>query len=141
VPLTTDTRLVFTSPRDGVSTTLPVTVSWTMRDPGATAYYVVFVDATPMAPGKTVRAIAGAKALCKDLPLSAPCPDELFLHRNGVYVTTQSAVTIPAVNPIVGDFTDDQLHEATVVPMDAQGRRLGESSWSVQFRLPARKAS
>src|SRR3954467_5238111 len=63
-----DNRLAITSPKDGAEVTVPLTVTWTIRDftvdksapAGAkdTGYFAVFVDRAPQPPGKSLAWIA-----------------------------------------------------------------------------------
>lgn len=126
-----DHRLDVTSPRSRTSVHLPVTVRWTMRDfdhPGG--YYALFVDRAPVRPGQTVESLADGD--CRRTP---GCPDRSYLAARGVYTTAGTSLTLTAVDP-VNSYDRIQTHEVTIVLMDRTGRRIGESAWYVDFRLP-----
>jgi hypothetical protein len=56
-----------------------------------------------------------------------------------VFVTRETSVSVDAVPKHSGQRTgaSDQ-HEATIVLVDANGRRIGESAYSVQFTVRGR---
>jgi len=137
---TTDTRLHITGPKSRAVVTLPVTISWTIKDfsvvpPGTAApssragYFVVFLDRAPIRPGQTVAVVADRE--CRRTPV---CVNATYLAVRGVYTTETDSLTLNELAQ-VNDYQSVQLHEATVVLVDASGRRIGESAWYVDFRV------
>lgn len=102
-----DDRLQITSPRDRETVTLPLTLRWEVTgiDDGS---FAVFVDRTPIRPGAT------------------------FVDLPGAYSTTETELVIDQVNePADGS----ERHTATIVLLDEDGRRDGESAWDVVFEV------
>jgi hypothetical protein len=142
-----DDRLQFTAPRDRALVTLPFRVSWTMRDfavqgPGSqppsrsAGYFGVFIDRSPVRPGRLVTSIAEGDRACTTDP---SCPDADYLADRGVYTTTSTSVDITKVKPL-GDRDLKELHLLYVVLLDTDGRRIGETSYRMEFKL-VRKAT
>ena len=137
---TTDTRLHFTGPHSRSLVALPITISWTMRDfsvvspgtvpaSGRSGYFAVFVDRAPIKPGQTVATIADRQ--CRQ---TSGCVNATYLAARGVYTTDTDSLTLKQLAQ-VNDYQSVQLHEATVVLVDASGRRIGESAWYIDFRV------
>lgn len=138
-----DRRLSFTSPHDREEVTLPVTVEWEIDDfeivdPGDQAqatpgqgYFAVLVDQTPQPPGEPLKWFAGDDDSCKRDP---GCPDEQYLANRGVHTTTDTSFTIDALSQPSNE-NRREMHEVTVVLLNAEGVRIGESSWTVEFEV------
>jgi hypothetical protein len=124
-----DRRLSFTSPASQKLTKLPVTLAWTMKDfstSGPTGgEYAVFIDKAPMKIGKTLRSL---------LP-GGTTPTAALLANINVYATHTTSVVLTLVPDIGSDHGTRQQHMATVVLLDAQGKRVNESAWSRSFDL------
>lgn len=140
-----DHRLTFTAPNSRDVVKPPFTLRWTMDDfrvvkPGAgrpersAGYFAIFIDKSPMKPGQTVEDFVDDDEACKQDP---NCPDANYLADRGVYTTTKTTLTVKEVLPLESD-EGGQPHEATVVLLDSAGRRIGESSWYLQFALAER---
>jgi hypothetical protein len=139
-----DERVDIVAPKDRAAVTLPVTISWTVRDFEVTGpagasqpdagYFGVFLDRAPQPPGETFRWLARDDKQCEVTP---GCPDQAYYASKDVYSTTQTTFTIeklPEVRPErERKFRD--LHEVVVVLLDANGERIGESAFSVEFEL------
>jgi hypothetical protein len=136
-----DERLTITTPENQSSTTLPVTVSWDVRDfdvvaPGSSAptktagYFAVFIDRAPMPPGKPVEWLAKGDDGCK---ASEGCPDASYLRSAGVLTTTERSVVIEQLPRHTG--TSKERHQVVIVLLDAAGRRIGESAYRVVFTV------
>jgi len=139
-----DNRLHFTAPKARAKAHQPVTVSWTIRDFRIAAegsepasrdagYFALFVDAAPIKPGQTMRAVASGDQACKRDP---KCPDADYLAARGVFTTTATSLRLPLIPNVTGDKEKFQQHAITVVLMDTAGHRIGESAWELDFRLP-----
>ena len=139
-----DSRLHFLSPKDRTDQRLPLTIRWRMSDftvaaQGSAAptksagYFVLFVDQPPVRPGQTLTAI------CKSDPYERgdrACPTLGYLQGKRIYPTTDEQVTLTNLANVTGNKEAKQLHTFVVVLMDTAGRRIGESSWELDLRLP-----
>ena len=133
-----DQRVQVVSPEDEATVSLPLTLRWTVRDfevvaPGSpvrdgAGYFAVFVDATPMRPGKTLESLREADAVCED-----PCDDDSYFPARGIYPTAGTELVLEELPPA---SSDDEDHRATIVLLDGEGRRIGESSFHVDFTVP-----
>jgi hypothetical protein len=127
------TAIEFTRPLAYSAVAAPLTVSWAARpglrfgQPGGPARYGIFVDRAPMAPGGSLRGLFGHDRLCTQDPT---CPDLAFLEQRSVYLTSADSVTITNLVPKHGGG----LHSVTIVLIDASGRRLGESSYTLWLK-------
>lgn len=138
-----DRRLHFLAPRDRDVVKVPFTLRWSMADfqvvgPGQgtptrhAGYFAVFVDRAPVHPGQSLKAVAGGDRQCK---LQPGCPDTQYLADHRVYTTTGTSFTLTQVPAVAGSRDTVQLHQVTVVLLDASGRRIGESAWTRQFKM------
>lgn len=111
--------------------TAPVTLTW-RGTPTDGVRYAVFVDRTPIRPGQNLRSLANES--CKRTP---GCPDEAYLRERGIILTTQQQAVIPyiAKQSGVGGHAALPAHRATIVLIDADGRRVGEQAYTVEFRV------
>lgn len=125
------------SPRADSVVTVPLKVTWSapgvhLGTPGGPATYAVFVDRNPMQPGQ------GLKSLCT--PNDTQClntpgePDAAYLAQQQVYLTKSNSLVLQnlPLNQVPSD-----LHNVTIVLLNAQGRRLGEANYSVEFASSA----
>ena len=138
---TNDDRVEITSPEDRQKLRLPVTIDWTIDDfevtgPGRGSgdregYFAVFVDRSPMPPGKTLRHIAKDDRSCR---VDDGCPDAEYLAARGVYTTTETELVLEMMSKTARDGRRE-FHDVTVVLLDPDGRRIGESAWHVRFEL------
>ena len=128
-----DDRLSFVTPEDRAEITLPLTVEWEVEDfevgRGAGSF-AVFVDRAPQPPGKTLDWLARDDDSCR---AEDGCPDEQWFAERDVFRTTDRQLTIEQLPA----RTDDrrELHEVTVVLLDEQGRRVGETGWTLEFQV------
>lgn len=143
-----DQRLEFVGPESHRLVELPLTLSWTMADfrivkPGSEApgpaagYFAVFVDTVPMEPRQTMRDLMADDPGCA---ADLNCPDKGYLADRGIYTTTKSKLVLRSVAPLSRDESVE-LHDVTVVLLDSEGRRIGESAWTIQFKLQNRTSS
>ena len=126
-----DHRVKIITPKTRAKVDLPVTISWRAPDirRSATAgpFFVVFLDRAPIRPGQSLRAVADDT--CNRTP---GCPDLGYLRDRYVFVTRTTSLTLDAVPKKSGQRTGAKdSHEATIVLVDADGRRIGESAFTV----------
>lgn len=137
-----DDRLEFLSPASRETVQQPMTVTWSMRDftlapPGSgpasddTGYFAVFVDRAPVKPGKTLAEVA--KDDEPNCAVDAECL-AAYLKSARVYTTTQTSIDLPRIPNDPNALEDTELHSITVILMDTEGRRIGESAWELQVR-------
>jgi hypothetical protein len=140
----TDHRLDFLSPDDRAKVTQPVTISWRMddfriaelgsepptRDAG---YFAIFVDRSPVKPGKTLRDVVGGDDYCRQNP---KCTSRAELRQYRVFTTTDTSFRFPRLPDLLSNDESVQLHTFTVVLMDTAGHRIGESAWRLELRIP-----
>jgi hypothetical protein len=137
-----DDRLSFTSPEDRATVTLPVTLSWTMRDfevsgPGTppredAGYFAVFIDRSPMPPGESLTWVARKDRSCR---ADDGCPDAEYLSGRGIYTTTTPQLVLQQL-PRTSDREDrKERHHAVVVLLDGASKRIGESAFEIAFDL------
>ena len=136
-----DERLSFTSPEDRSTVRLPVTLDWDIRDfevtePGGepredAGSFAVFVDGSPMPPGKPLRWLARKDNSCRP---ADGCPDAEYLEARGVYTTTETELVLEQL-PRSSDEDRRERHRATIVLLDASGTRIGESAFEIAFDI------
>jgi hypothetical protein len=135
-----DKRVKIVSPKNRAEVSLPVTLSWTVHDfdlKGAGApdggSFAVFVDRSPVPPGKPLSWLARGDAECQDKP---GCPDTAYLAQQGVYETTATSLQLTTIKDDDPSSTaKTSKHDATVILLDGSGKRIGEVAWNVTFDL------
>lgn len=129
-----DERVTITEPRDRETVSLPLRLAWQVRDfevgPGRGSF-AVFIDRSPQPAGETVASLFEDDDGCRG---REGCPDEDYLADHGVFVTTNTWLGVTNLPQLSGGGRRD-VHEATVVLLDAEGRRVGESAWFVNFNV------
>ena len=118
-----DERLSIVSPEDRSEVTLPLTIEWDVDGfeiagpdsaPATTesGYFAVYLDQSPVPPGGRV------------------------VEASEVFVTTRTSL-------LVEDFLgeDEEQHTATIVFVDTDGNRIGESAFGVTFTVVAAEES
>jgi hypothetical protein len=124
-----DDRVTIVAPRDRAEVRLPVTLRWSSRDFDGT--YAVFVDRAPVPPGRTLAWIARDDELCRQTP---GCPDAAWLGDRDVYATSSTELTIDDL-PDLTEGERRDFHEASVILLDDEGRRVGEAAFTVEFQV------
>ena len=137
-----DERVTVVAPTDRSTVRQPVEVVWNFTgfdvtgpevvDADDGGYFAVFVDRSPVQPGKLLSSIADDDPSCRRSP---DCPDEAYLNSMGVFTTTGTALSLPPLvdtRPRERPETSD-WHEVTIVLVSPVGRRIGESAFSVRF--------
>jgi hypothetical protein len=140
-----DNRLDFVSPEPRAEVKQPVTITWRMDDfrvvsPDSaeppsreSGYFAIFVDRAPVKPGKTLRGIVGGEDYCRQNP---KCTSRAELRQYGVFTTAETSYKFPRLPDLLSNDEDVQLHSFTIVLMDTAGRRIGESAWRLELRIP-----
>ena len=132
-----DTRVDIVRPEDRSEVALPVTIDWTVEDfdvgRGRGAFGVL-IDRAPPRPGRTLAWLFRGDVACKGANAQL-CSSRRFLEERAIYTTTETSLRVPQVRRLAGNDAGRVLHEATVILLDRQGRRIGESAWTVQFEV------
>jgi hypothetical protein len=136
-----DDRVSIAEPADRATVELPMTVRWSVGDfrvtgpTGAASdeagYFGVFLDRAPQAPGRTVNSLARGDAACKVDPA---CPNETYFAGRGVYTTEDTELTIDSLPDLAQGDTRD-FHELTIVLLNGEGKRVGESAFRREFEV------
>ncbi|HVF76452.1 MAG TPA: hypothetical protein VM938_15555 [Acidimicrobiales bacterium] len=131
-----DRRLSFQAPAEDAEVELPLTIRWdvddfTITEPGAEAgkksgYFAVFVDAAPQPPGKPLSWLARDDRACETTP---GCPDDKWFNSHDVYRVSGTSLTLERL-PFVRAKGDTEEHTITIVLVDPQGHRIGESAFT-----------
>lgn len=125
-----DERVQVVRPADRATVTLPVTVDWEARDLPDGTTYAVFLDSTPVPPGEPLRWVARDDSGCRE---ADGCPDAQYLADRGIFATDRTELVLEQLPRTDRAAGDRERHRATVVLLDEQGRRLGESAFEVVF--------
>lgn len=134
-----DDRVTIVEPGDRATVTLPVTVTWTVRDFDVTGpsadvrpdagMFGVFVDRSPQPPGEPLAWLARDDDSCRP---ADGCPDDRWFNDRSVFVTSQPTITLATLARPV-NLRGAERHEVTIVLLDGQGHRIGEAAWHVTF--------
>lgn len=134
-----DDRLEFSAPAERARVSLPLSVTWSMRDfrpvglDGSDrddrGVFAVFVDRAPIPVGKDLEWLARDDSACRRDPR---CPNAGYLAEQGVFVTTRPQVVLERL-PQASDGVGDEQHYVNVVLLDGTGTRIGESAWYRPF--------
>jgi hypothetical protein len=137
--LVQDQRIDIVAPKARTTVNVPVTIRWrvegfriTGHDQRAAedaGYFGVFVDTSPVPPGKALSWVAHDDRRCRSTP---GCPDATYLADHRTYATTSTSFTLDVL-PDLNTYSGHELHEVTVVLLDGTGHRIGESAWYVDF--------
>lgn len=127
-----DDRLSFVAPDDRAEITLPVTVTWKVDDfdVPTDGSYAVFVDRAPQPPGKTLEWLARNDDSCR---AGDGCPGAKWFNERDVFPTSKTSLKIERLPARSDDRRE--FHEVTVVLVDRNGRRVGETGWTLEFQV------
>ena len=136
-----DHRLHITAPRARSTVSLPMTVRWSFDDfqVGQVAgSFGVFIDRTPIPAGKDLKWVARKDESCQP---RTGCPDESYFTSRQIFTTTKSEMTFAQLPKPGSHYRGPENHTVTVVLLDADGHRVGESAWYVDFKVHREKPS
>ncbi len=126
-----DKRLEIIAPPLRATIDMPYTFRWTMRD-FAQGSFVLFFDGSPVRPNTHLRELAADDLPCRRI---AGCPDDAWFNARYVFRTTQTSLRVDGLldtRPLKRPQAPDR-HELTIVLVDDDGVRIGESAWTVDF--------
>jgi hypothetical protein len=136
-----DKRVHVVRPDERSKVDLPVTVRWTVKDfavgPGAGSFGV-FVDRPPQPSGKPLAWLVRGEAGCEGTR-AASCTTAEFLAQHNIFQTHDTSFHVDQVDKLTGSEAGRQFHEVTVVLLDANGERVGEGAWPVQFEVKGQR--
>jgi hypothetical protein len=132
-----DDRVDIVTPRALELVKTPFTMRWD-ADVGAGSRFAVFIDRTVMRPGESLAEYA-ARACENTTACPASTPDglESWLRQRTIFRSKRPNLDVQFVIG-KGESTEKNTrdtHRAVVVLTDADGRRIGEGAWPVQFRV------
>ncbi len=132
-----DDRLEIVAPEDHTTVKAPFTLDWRVEDFEVTGpdgqsrddagYFGIFIDASPVPPGKTLEWIAHEDRQCRG---DSTCPNKAYLADRGVYAATETSFTVRRLTDLDA-YGGHERHEISVILLDGTGRRIGESAWWV----------
>ena len=123
-----DDRISIVTPGDHDRVELPLTIEW--RAEGYEGYVAVFVDGTPMRPGRGLLSLVPEDDACHE---RAVCPDAAWLADHEVFVTRSSSIVIDRLPDRRGNKRGTDRHQLTIVLLDDDGTRRGESAFVREF--------
>ena len=136
-----DQRVEILSPGYRELIDLPVRIDWEVSDPdlegelASGTRFGVYVDVDPQPPGESLDYFARDDVQCRKSPT---CPDERYLRQRGIHTTTSTELTfgsLPIAPGVDLERGDPDFHEVTIVLLDSEGRRIGESAWAIIFEI------
>lgn len=136
-----DRRVEIVSPDYREIVELPVTIDWEVTDEelasrlGTETNFGVYLDIDPQPPGESLDNFGRDDPTCRR---DEGCPDEKYLRQRGVYVTSETEMTfrlLPIAPGVDLERGDPDFHEVTLVLLDEEGRRIGESAWAITFEV------
>jgi len=141
--LKTDKRLSFISPKDRSKVTLPLTISWSVKDFTVTGpdgaqkddagYFGIYVDRTPQPPELDQVWLLRDDFDCKR---QQTCAHADVLAGQNIYSSKQTHFTIERLPlPPTSSVKRREIHEVTVALLNGRGERIGESAFRLQFEV------
>lgn len=125
-----DDRVEITLPQVDAPVGLPFTVRW--RSQGYDGRYAVFIDRSPMRPGKSLRSLVGEDDPCL---ADAACPNAAYLELRDIYVVDGNNLTVQSLSDRRGGQEGSDRHELTIVLLNERGERQGESAFVREFTI------
>ncbi|MBW3664260.1 MAG: hypothetical protein KY469_14260 [Actinobacteria bacterium] len=126
-----DHVLSITRPGDRAAVAVPFEVNWSVRDLPDGTRFAVLVDRTPPPAGEGLEWFARDDPGCTRDP---ECPDLGYLEGLHVHVTEDSSFTVTSV-PRPERPDERELHDVTVILLDRDGRRIGETDDTVTVEV------
>lgn len=140
-----DDRIQFLEPQYREKARFPVTIRWSVEGfevtgPDASSrddagYFGVLFDVDPQPSGEGLHYFARDDISCRK---SEGCPDRGYLADRGVYTIDDTFFTIDVLPPAPGvelDRGEPDIHDVTIILLNGQGRRIGESAWTQTFEV------
>lgn len=125
-----DGRVAITEPSEHAVVTVPFAVRWQVHDLPAGTRFALLVDRTPPPPGEDLAWLGRHDPACAG---AVDCLATDHLRGLRVEVTERTAARVDSVPRPSRPGPD--LHDLTVVLLDASGRRLGEAAATVTVEV------
>lgn len=122
-------------PDENAEVSLPFQVRW--EADSRAGYFAVFFDRSPMRPGKPLLSLVPSGDPCRE---QQACPDAAWLADHGVYVTDKPEIVVERLADKRENNRSKDRHELTIVLLDNEGRRVGESSYHREFIVEREEA-
>jgi hypothetical protein len=93
------------------------------------------MDIDPQPPGESLDYFGRDDPTCQNSP---SCPDAKYLRQRGVHVTSESGMTfsnLPIAPDVDLEAGQSDIHFATLILLDPEGIRVGESAWQITFEI------
>lgn len=126
-----DDRLSIVQPDDRVAVALPFQVTWSAHDLPDGTRFAVLIDRAPPPAGEGLDWLARHDPGCTRDPA---CPDRNYLGGLHVHVTDATALTVGSV-PRSQRPDERELHHVTVILLDREGNRVGETAETVTLEV------
>ncbi len=127
-----DKSVRIVEPENLSTVTMPLEVRWEVDPSAPESDYAVFVDRYPMSPGETIRDLVDEEPSCRG---NDECLTPDYLSRRfGILLTDDTHVTVDVFPPKAIDDGSD-THYVTLIRVDEEGRRIGETVWYASFRV------
>ena len=123
-----DDRISIVTPADNDRVALPLEIRWTAED--YEGYVAVFVDGTPMRPGRGLLSLVPEDDECR---ARAQCPDSGWLADHRVFVTRDTSLVVERVPDRRGSSRGSDRHQLTIVLLDEDGTRRSEAAFVREF--------
>jgi hypothetical protein len=123
-----DDRLRLRSPGISETVELPFEVRWSARD--FVGRFVVLFDRAPMRPNHDLRALVPSDDPCR---AQRGCPSSEWLRERNIYVTSTTSILVEDLPEERSAGRTKDRHELTIILLDDDDRRLGESVFVREF--------
>lgn len=138
---TEDRRVEILAPDYRELVDLPVTVDWQVTNDklaqrlGSDIQFGVFVDIDPQPPGEPLSYFARNDPTCER---PGSCSGIQYLRQRGIHTTSETEMTfrtLPIAAGVDLERGDPDFHEVTLILLDNEGVRIGESAWAIIFEV------
>lgn len=132
-----DDRVEILHPPARAEVELPVQLQWRIELDRGTRRprFAVFIDRAPVRPGQQLRELVGDS--CVD---HERCPYRERLAEQHIFVTEETRLTLDAIpaRERAEGMISRRRHTATIVFIDRDWRRIGESAFTIEFTVKER---
>ena len=128
-----DDRVDMIRPAENAEVGLPFEVAWTADDVDGS--FAVFFDRSPLARGRSLASLVDEDDPCREV---AGCPDANWLAERHIYVTDGSRVRVEQLPDLRSNNHAKDRHYLTVILLDENGERVGESAFTTEFVVERR---
>jgi hypothetical protein len=125
-----DERVHIQSPASEATVDLPFDVRWTAEH--FDGKFLVLFDRSPMRPGQTLLSLVPHNDPCRSRPR---CPDAQWLADHSLFLTADTHVHVDDLAEERTNKRAKDRHQLTIVLLDRQGRRVGESAFIREFTV------